>query len=112
MTTTYSVKLGVLRRFVRIVSAAFVAGGVPGAVAAVQSPEIHQLGTQLLGAAGVAVAAGALAALDKARTQPTRVVAGDAATELGVVTTDRRLQIRARIVDFTAWVGLWPALGD
>lgn len=66
MTTTYSVKLGVLRRFARIVSAAFVAGGVPGAVAAVQSPEIYQLGTQLLGAAGVAVAAGALAALDKA----------------------------------------------
>ena len=66
MTTTYSLKLGVLRRFARIVSAAFVAGGVPGAVAAVQSPEIYQLGTQLLGAAGVAVAAGALAALDKA----------------------------------------------
>ena len=38
MTTTTSVKLGVLRRFARIVSAAFVAGGVPGAVAAVQSP--------------------------------------------------------------------------
>ncbi len=66
MTTTYSLKLGVLRRFVRIVSAAFVAGGVPGAVAAVQSPEIYELGTQLLGVAGVAVAAGALAALDKA----------------------------------------------
>ena len=66
MTTRYSVKLGVLRRFARIVSAAFVAGGVPAAVAAVQSPEIYQLGTQLLGAAGVAVAAGALAALDKA----------------------------------------------
>ena len=66
MTTTYSVKLGVLRRFVRIVSAAFVAGGVPGAVAAVQRPEIYDLGTQLIGAAGVAVAAGALAALDKA----------------------------------------------
>ena len=66
MTTTTSVKLGVLRRFARIVSAAFVAGGVPGAVAAVQSPEIYELGSQLLGAAGVAVAAGALAALDKA----------------------------------------------
>ena len=66
MTTTYSVKLGVLRRFVRVVGAAFVAGGVPGAVAVVQSPEIYQLGTQLLGAAGVAVAAGSLAALDKA----------------------------------------------
>ena len=66
MTTTTSVKLGVLRRFARIVSAAFVAGGVPGAVAAVQSPEIHELGSQLLGAAGVAVAAGALAAVDKA----------------------------------------------
>ncbi|MCY3782838.1 MAG: hypothetical protein OXG43_12715 [Chloroflexi bacterium] len=66
MTTTYSLKLGVLRRFARIVSAAFVAGGVPGAVAAVQSPEIYQLGTQLLGAAGVAVVAGTLAALDKA----------------------------------------------
>lgn len=66
MATTYSVKLGVLRRFVRVVGAAFVAAGVPGAVAAVQSPEIYQLGTQLLGAAGVAVAAGALAALDKA----------------------------------------------
>lgn len=66
MTTTYSVKLGVLRRFARIVGAAFVAGGVPSAVAAVQSPEIYQLSTQLLGAAGVAVAAGSLAALDKA----------------------------------------------
>lgn len=66
MTTTYSVRLGVLRRFARIVSVAFVAGGVPSAVAAVQSPEIYELGTQLLGAAGVAVAAGALAALDKA----------------------------------------------
>lgn len=66
MTTTTSVKLGVLRRFVRIVSAAFVAGGVPGAVTAVQRPEIYELGSQLLGAAGVAVAAGALAALDKA----------------------------------------------
>ncbi len=66
MTTTYSVKLAVLRRFARIVGAAFVAGGVPGAVLAVQSPEIYELGTQLLGAAGVAVAAGALAALDKA----------------------------------------------
>ena len=41
-------------------------GGVPGAVLAAQSPEIYELGTQLLGAAGVAVAAGALAALDKA----------------------------------------------
>ena len=66
MTTTYSVKLGVLRRFVRVVGVALVAGGVPGAVAAVQSPEIFELGTQLLGAGGVAVAAGALAALDKA----------------------------------------------
>ena len=66
MTTTYSVKLAVLRRFVRIVGAAFVAGGVPGAVLAVQSPEIYEFGTQLLGAAGVAVGAGALAALDKA----------------------------------------------
>jgi len=66
MTTAYSVKLGVLRRFVRIVSVALVAGGVPVAVAAVQSPEIYELGSQLLGAAGVAVAAGALAALDKA----------------------------------------------
>ena len=51
MTTTTSVKLGVLRRFVRIVGAAFVAGGVPGAVAAVPRPEIYDLGTQLLGAA-------------------------------------------------------------
>ena len=66
MTTTYNLKLGVLRRFGRIVGAAFVAGGVPGAVLAVQSPEIYELGTQLLGAAGVAVAAGALAAVDKA----------------------------------------------
>ena len=66
MTTTYNLKLGVLWRFVRIVGAAFVAGRVPGAVLAVQSPEIYELGTQLLGAAGVAVAAGALAALDKA----------------------------------------------
>ena len=65
MTTTYNLKLGVLRRFVRIVGAAFVAGGVPGAVLAVQSPEIYELGTQLLGAAGVAVAAGALAALGR-----------------------------------------------
>ena len=64
MTTTYNLKLGVLRRFGRIVGAAFVAGGVPGAVLAAQSPEIYELGTQLLGATGVA--AGALAALDKA----------------------------------------------
>ena len=66
MEETYSVKLGVMRRFARVVGAAFLAGGVPGAVAAVQSPEVYNLGTQLLGAAGVAVAAGALAALDKA----------------------------------------------
>lgn len=66
MTTAYSLKLGVLRRFVRILSAAFVAGGVPAAVAAVQSPEIYEFGSQLFGTAGVAVAAGALAALDKA----------------------------------------------
>ena len=74
MTTTHSLKLSVLRRFVRIVSAAFVAGGVPGAVAAVQSPEIYELGSQLFGAAGVAVAAGALAALDKGRAQPTWIL--------------------------------------
>ena len=65
MEETYSVKLGVMRRFARVVGAAFLAGGVPGAVAAVQSPQVYDLGTQLLGAAGVAVAAGALAALDK-----------------------------------------------
>ena len=47
MTTTYSVKLAVLRRFGRIVGTAFVAGGVPGAVLTVQSPEIYELGTQL-----------------------------------------------------------------
>ena len=62
---TYSLRWGVLRRFVRVVGAAFVAGGVPGAVVAVQRPEVYELGTQLLGAAGVDVAAGALAAMDK-----------------------------------------------
>ena len=62
---TYGLRWGILRRFVRVVGAAFVTGGVPGAVVAIQSPEVYELGTQLLGAAGVAVAAGALAALDK-----------------------------------------------
>ncbi len=66
MQQTYSLKLGVMRRFARVLGAAFLAAGVPGAVAAVQSPQVYDLGTQLLGAAGVALAAGALAALDKA----------------------------------------------
>ena len=66
MEETYNVRLGAMRRFARVVGAAFLAAGVPGAVAAVQSPQVYDLGTQLLGAAGVALAAGALAALDKA----------------------------------------------
>lgn len=62
----YSLKWGVVRRFTRVVGAAFLAGGVPGTVASIQSPEVYEIGTQLLGATGIAVAAGALAALDKA----------------------------------------------
>ncbi len=57
---------GALRRFARVLTAAFLAGGVPAVIAAIQRPETFDLGANILGVSGVAVLAAVLAALDKA----------------------------------------------
>ena len=62
----YNLKVGIVRRFVRVVIAALIAGGIPNVVSELQQPEVYAMGSELLGSMSIAVVAGVVAALDKA----------------------------------------------
>ena len=62
----YNLKVGIVRRFVRVGIAALIAGGIPNVVYELQQPEVYAMGSELLGSMSIAVVAGVVAALDKA----------------------------------------------